>query len=60
MRYERTYHEWGAIRPIRVLNGTFWVLRFGAPWRDLPQEFGPYTTCYDRFIRRRRAGVAGR
>jgi transposase len=25
----------------RVLNGIFWVLRSGAPWRDLPQSFGP-------------------
>src|SRR5580704_9203912 len=30
----------------RVLNGIFWVLRSGAPWRDLPDHFGPYTTCY--------------
>jgi transposase len=44
----------------RVLNGIFWVLRSGAPWRDLPQEFGPYTTCYNRFDRWRRAGVWGR
>jgi transposase len=41
----------------RVLNGIFWVLRSGAPWRDLPDNFGPYTTCYNRFVRRRRAGV---
>jgi transposase len=44
----------------RVLNGIFWVLRSGAPWRDLPQEFGPYSTCYNRFVRWRRAGVWGR
>jgi transposase len=41
----------------RVLNGIFWVLRSGAPWRDLPDNFGPYTTCYSRFVRWRRAGV---
>jgi transposase len=41
----------------RVLNGIFWVLRAGAPWRDLPDAFGPYTTCYNRFVRWRRAGV---
>jgi transposase len=71
MRYELTDREWAAIRPMlpnkprgvprvndrRVLNGIFWVLRSGAPWRDLPQGFGPYTTCYNRFIRWRRAGV---
>lgn len=28
----------------RVLNGIFWVLRTGAPWRALPVEFGPRTT----------------
>ena len=41
----------------RVLNGIFWVLRSGAPWRDLPQIYGPRTTCYNRFVRWRRAGV---
>jgi transposase len=41
----------------RVLNGIFWVLRTGAPWRALPKEFGPRTTCYNRFVRRRKAGV---
>src|SRR5262249_35856389 len=41
----------------RVLNGIFWVLRSGAPWRDLPDNFGPYTTFYNRFVRWRRAGV---
>jgi transposase len=71
MRYELTDFEWAAIRPFlpnkprgvprvndrRVLNGIFWVLRSGAPWRDLPAAFGPYTTCYNRFIRWGRAGV---
>jgi transposase len=74
MRYELTDHEWTAIRPMlpnkprgvprvndrRVLHGIFWVLRSGAPWRDLPDDFGPYTTCYNRFVRWRRAGVWGR
>ena len=32
----------------------------GAPWRDLPIAFGPYTTCYNRFVRWRRAGVWSR
>jgi Putative transposase of IS4/5 family (DUF4096) len=36
---------------LRVLNGIFWVLRSGAPWRDLPENDGPYTTCYNRFVR---------
>jgi transposase len=41
----------------RVLNGIFWVLRSGAPWRDLPENYGPRTTCYNRFVRWRLAGV---
>src|SRR5262245_60290469 len=71
MRYELSNDEWSAIKPMlpnkprgvarvndrRVLNGIFWVLRSGAPWRDLPNNFGPYTTCYNRFVRWRRAGV---
>ena len=40
-----------------MLNGIFWVLRSGAPWRDLPETYGPRTTCYNRFVRWRRAGV---
>jgi len=44
----------------RVLNGIFWVLRSGAPWRDLPEAFGPYTTCYNCFVRWPRAGVWSR
>jgi len=73
MRYELSDQEWAAIKPMlpnksrgvprvddrRVLNGVFWVLRSGAPWRDLPGSFGPYTTCYNRFVRWRRAGVWG-
>jgi len=41
----------------RILNGIFWVLRSGAPWRDLPENYGPHTTCYNRFVRWRRAGI---
>jgi transposase len=44
----------------RVLYGIFWVLRSGAPWRDLPDTFGSYTPCYNRFVRWRRAGVWGK
>jgi transposase len=41
----------------RVLNGICWVLRSGAPWRDLPESYGPTTTCYNRFVRWQRASV---
>src|ERR1700720_4048883 len=43
----------------RVLNGICWVLRSGAPWRDLPDCYGPCITCHNRFVRWRRAGVWG-
>lgn len=33
------------------------MLRSGAPWRDLPERYGPRTTCYNRFVRWRKAGV---
>jgi len=41
----------------RVLNSIFCVLRSGAPPYDLPDAFGPYTTCYSRFVRWWRVGV---
>jgi transposase len=40
-----------------VLNGILWVLRTGAPWRDLPERYGKWTTVYSRFQRWRKAGV---
>jgi transposase len=71
MRYDLTDFEWSVIEPVlpmdrrgpkprdnrRVLNGIFWVLRTGAPWRDLPERYGPYTTAYNRFNRWRKAGI---
>lgn len=41
----------------KVLSGIFWRLRTGAPWADLPERYGPYTTCYNRFVRWRKRGV---
>ena len=35
----------------RVVNGIFYVLRTGSPWRDLPERYGPYNTIYNRFNR---------
>ena len=37
-----------------VINGISWKLRTGAPWRDLPERYGPWQACYDRFVRWRR------
>jgi transposase len=55
MRYELSDYDWSVIRPMlpnkprgiprvddrRILNGIFWVLRSGAPWRDVPENYGP-------------------
>jgi transposase len=35
----------------RILNGLFWRLRTGSPWRDIPDRYGPWSTVYDRFRR---------
>lgn len=35
----------------QIINGIFWVLRSGAPWRDLPKRYGSWKTVYDRFRR---------
>ncbi len=68
-RGELTDEAWGRIAPLlpengrpggrwrchrEVVNGILWKLRTGAPWRDLPSRYGPWQTCYDRFVRWRR------
>jgi transposase len=44
---------WG--RPSRshrnIIEGILWILRTGAPWRDLPEEYGPWSSCFNRFNR---------
>ena len=64
-RYDLTDFEWRVIEPLlsnksrglprvdggRRLNGIFWVLRSGAPRRDLPERYGQHTACYNRFVR---------
>ena len=70
-RYDLSEAEWRLIEPLlpnkprgvarvddrRVLNGIFYVLRTGSPWRDLPARYGPHTTVYNRFNRWAKAGV---
>ena len=70
-RYELTDREWSIIAPLlpnkprgvprvddrRVLNGILWRFRTGSPWADIPERYGPSTTCYNRFVRWRKAGV---
>ena len=55
MRYDLTDFEWSVIEPLlpmdrrgpkpknnrQIINGMFYVLRAGSPWRDLPERYGP-------------------
>ena len=43
-----------------IISGVLWILRTGAPWRDLPERFGPWQTVYDRFQRWRSEGLFDR
>jgi transposase len=43
-----------------MLNAMLWVLRTGAPWRDLPEGYGPWQTVYSRFRLWQRSGVLER
>ena len=70
-RFDLSDAEWSVVAPLlpnkprgvprvddrRVLDGIFYILRTGAPWRDLPDRYGPYTTVYNRYNRWAKAGV---
>ena len=73
-RYELTDFEWSIIQPLlpnkprgkprvddrKVLNGIYWRLRTGSPWADIPERYGPPTTCATGFAagRRSASGIA--
>ena len=75
-RHQLTDEQWDAIEPLiprkvartgrppedprEMLDGILWVLRTGAPWRDLPERFGPWQTVYDYFSAWRKGGVFDR
>lgn len=72
-RHALTDEQWLAVEPLvscstartgrppkdrrLMLDGIFWVLATGVPWRDLPERFGPWQTVYDHFSNWRRSGV---
>jgi transposase len=73
MRFDLSDEEWVILEPLipkarrsrrvddrRIMNGIFFVLRTGIPWRDLPERYGPYTTAYNRFNRWSARGIWGR
>jgi transposase len=63
--------QWARIQPVlptdvrgkkrvddrRGVSGIMHVLKTGCRWCDLPPEYGPHTTIYDRFVRWARRGV---
>jgi len=64
LRHRLTDEQWDIIadlftstattgRPPRdrrqVFDGILWILNTGVPWRDLPNEFGPWSTVWDLF-----------
>lgn len=40
-----------------TVNGILWILRTGAPWRDLPERYGAWQTVSGRFYRWRKQGI---
>src|SRR5919202_2277186 len=72
-RFDLTDRQWERLEPLlpprkpgtgrpnedhrRIVNGVVWVLRTGAPWRDLPERYGPVGTVSSRFYRWRAAGL---
>ena len=73
VRGELTEKQWQQLEPLlppqspetgrpnkdhrTIINGILWVLRTGAPWRDLPECYGPWRTIASRFYRWRRDGL---
>ena len=51
--------QWGGIAKDNRLfiNAVFWILRTGAPWRDLPLDYGDWKNTHRRFCRWRDKGV---
>jgi len=41
----------------RTVNGIVWVLRTGAPWRDMPERYGNWNSVFVRFSRWSKLGV---
>ena len=50
---------WGGVAKDNRLfiNAVFWIMRTGAPWRDLPPDLGHWSCVHRRFIRWRDKGV---
>lgn len=51
--------DWGAVAKDnrKFINAVLWILRTGAPWRDLPPSYGGWKNTHRRFCRWRDKGV---
>lgn len=75
-RHELTTQQWDQIKDLlpaergrqgrpakdnrQMINAMLWVLTTGAPWRDLPEQYGPWESVYTRFSRWSKSGVLDR
>tara|TARA_R110000787_G_scaffold263392_1_gene369188 strand:+ start:281 stop:562 length:282 start_codon:yes stop_codon:yes gene_type:complete len=48
-----------ALITVGLSAASFFVIRNGLRWRDVPTEYGPPKTIYNRFVRCSRMGVSG-
>ena len=55
VRRDKRGRPWSDRR--QVINGVLWILRTGAPWKDLPERYGKYQTVHRRFQNWVRSGV---
>ena len=72
-RHDISDHVWSILEPLLpgrkgswggkardnrlFINAVFWILRTGAPWRDLPPEYGDWKNTHRRFCRWRDKGI---
>ena len=51
--------SWGGVAEDnrKFINAVFWILRTGAPWRDLPPDYGDWKNTHRRFCRWRDKGI---
>jgi transposase len=72
-RYDLTDEQWRRLEPLlppqkphtghpnndhrTMINGMLWIDRTGAPWRDLPERYGKWSSVASRFYRWEQAGI---
>ncbi len=54
-RPRRRGRPWRSHR--QILEGIFWALNTNEPWRQMPEEYGPWQTIYDRWVRWNKDGT---